>query len=132
MLGIKKQIIKNMIKLEVVKNDPGCLKIYVSQIKKADDEYKHYQIYAEKGIEMLKGITNLSVDYPNGVVTVNYDTKVVTANTIYKWLNKIVDLGVDYYDDLKPIWEGPGSDDQKVEMIWKKVQPILAVALKKL
>lgn len=132
MLGIKKQLIKSMIKLEVVKNIPGTLQIYVSQIKKADDEYKCYQIYAEKGIEMLNGITHLAVDYPKGIVTVNYDQNVVTAKKIYKWLNTIVDLGVDYYDDLKPIWEGPGTDDQKVEMIWKKVQPILTKALGKL
>lgn len=81
---------------------------------------------------MLNGITHLAVDYPKGIVTVNYDQNVVTAKKIYKWLNTIVDLGVDYYDDLKPIWEGPGTDDQKVEMIWKKVQPILTKALGKL
>ena len=38
MLGIKKQFIKNMIKLEVVGNAPGKLQIYVAQIKKIEDE----------------------------------------------------------------------------------------------
>ena len=35
MLGIKKQLIKSMIKLEVVGNAPGRLQVYVAQIKKA-------------------------------------------------------------------------------------------------
>lgn len=132
MLGIKKQLIKSMIKLEVVKNVPGNLQIYVSQIKKADDQYKCYQVYAEKGIELLNGITHLAVDYPKGIVTIEYDQNAVTAKKIYTWLNKIVDLGVDYYDDLKPIWEGEGTDDQKVELIWQKVKPVLVNALNKL
>ena len=132
MLGIKKQLIKSMIKLEVVGNAPGELQIYVAQIKKVEDEYKHYQIYAEQAIELLKGVQDLDTDYQKGVVTIKYDPKEVNAQQIYKWLQIIIDIGIDYYDDLKLIWEAEGDEDQKVEMIWQRMKPVLMKAMAKL
>lgn len=132
MLGIKKQLIKSMIKLEVVGNAPGELQIYVAQIKKVEDEYKHYQIYAEHAIELLKGVQDLDTDYQKGVVTIKYDPNEVNAQQIYKWLQIIIDIGIDYYDDLKLIWEAEGDEDQKVEMIWQRMKPVLMKAMAKL
>lgn len=132
MLGIKKQLIKSMIKLEVVGNAPGELQIYVAQIKKVEDEYKHYQIYAEHAIELLKGVQDLDTDYQKGVVTIKYDPNEVNAQQIYKWLQIIIDIGIDYYDDLKLMWEAEGDEDQKVEMIWQRMKPVLMKAMAKL
>ena len=132
MLGIKKQLIKSMIKLEVVGNAPGELQIYVAQIKKVEDEYKHYQIYAEHAIELLKGVQDLDTDYQKGVVTIKYDPNEVNAQQIYKWLQIILDIGIDYYDDLKLMWEAEGDEDQKVEMIWQRMKPVLMKAMAKL
>ena len=132
MLGIKKQLIKSMIKLEVVGNAPGELQIYVAQIKKVEDEYKHYQIYAEHAIELLKGVQDLDTDYQKGVVTIKYDSNEVNAQQIYKWLQIILDIGIDYYDDLKLMWEAEGDEDQKVEMIWQRMKPVLMKAMAKL
>ena len=132
MLGIKKQLIKSMIKLEVVGNAPGELQIYVAQIKKVEEEYKHYQIYAEHAIELLKGVQDLDTDYQKGVVTIKYDPNEVNAQQIYKWLQIIIDIGIDYYDDLKLIWEAEGDEDQKVEMIWQRMKPVLMKAMAKL
>ncbi|MBE6023038.1 MAG: hypothetical protein E7231_07370 [Cellulosilyticum sp.] len=132
MLGIKKQLIKSMIKLEVVGNTPGKLQIYVAQLKKIDDEYKHYQAYAENAISLLKGINDFDVDYQKGIVTINYDTSVVNAQQIYRWLQVIVDIGIDYYEELKSVWDKEGEDAQKVEEIWQRMRPILVAALAKI
>ena len=129
MLGIKKQLIKSMIKLEVVGNTPGKLQIYVAQIKKVEDEYKHYQAYAEHALSLLNGIEGLDVDYMKGVATIKYDPNVVNAQQIYKWLQLLVDIGVEYYEDVKPIWEKEGDEDQKVEEIWQRMKPILMSAV---
>ena len=59
MLGIKKQLIKSMIKLEVVGNAPGRLQVYVAQIKKVEDEYKHYEVYAKNAILLLNRCNNI-------------------------------------------------------------------------
>lgn len=132
MLGIKKQFIKSMIKLEVVGNAPGKLQIYVAQIKKIEDEYKHYEYYGKNAISLLKGVQDLEVDYQKGIVTIKYDSTKVNAQQIYKWLQVIVDIGVDYYDELKAIWEKEGDEDQKVEEIWQRMRPILVKALTKI
>lgn len=129
MLGIKKQLIKNMIKLEVVSNTPGKLKIYVAQLKKIDDDYKHYEFYAQNAIGLLKGIKDLDVDYMSGVATINYDPDIVNAQQIYRWLQVMIDIGIDYYDELKAIWQQEGDEDQKVEEIWQRIRPVLLKAL---
>lgn len=132
MLGIKKQLIKSMIKLEVVGNTPGKLQLYVAQIKKVEDEYKQYEYYAENALMLLKGVESLDVDYQKGVATIKYDPSVVTVQKIYKWIQAMIDLGIDYYDELKPMWEQEGDETQKVEAIWQKIKPILTTQLSKL
>lgn len=132
MLGIKKQFIKSMIKLEIVSNTPGKLQVYVAQIKKVEDEYKQYEYYAENAMLLLKGVESLDVDYQKGVATIKYDVGVVDVQRIYKWLQMMIDIGIDYYDELKPMWEKEGDEVQKVEGIWKKMKPVLLVQLAKL
>lgn len=132
MLGIKKQLIKSMIKLEVVGNTPGKLQIYVAQIKKVEDEYKQYEYYAENAILLLKGVQSLDVDYQKGVATIKYDPDVVNVQKIYRWLQVMIDLGIDYYEELKPMWEKEGDEAQKVEAIWQRIRPVLLVQLSKL
>ena len=132
MLGIKKQFIKSMIKLEVVGNAPGKLQIYVAQIKKIEDEYKQYEYYAKNAISLLNGVQDLDVDYEKGIINIKYDTSKVNAQQIYKWLQNIVDIGVDYYDELKAIWEKDEDEDQKVEEIWQRMRPVLTKALAKI
>ena len=132
MLGIKKQFIKSMIKLEVVGNAPGKLQIYVAQIKKIEDEYKHYEYYAQNAISLLNGVQDLDADYEKGIINIKYDTAKVNAQQIYKWLQVIVDIGVDYYDELKGIWEKDGDEAQKAEEIWQRMRPVLIKALAKI
>lgn len=131
MLGIKKQLIKSMIKLEVVGNTPGKLQVYIAQIKKIEEEYKHYEFYAKNAIALLDGVNDLLIDYQKGIATILYDTSKVNAQKIYRWLQVIVDIGVEYYDELKPIWEKEGDEDQKVEEIWQRMRTVLIKALNK-
>ena len=132
MLGIKKQFIKSMIKLEIVGNTPGKLQVYVAQIKKVEDEYKQYEYYAENAMRLLKGVESLDVDYQKGVATIKYDPNIADVQKIYRWLQAIIDIGINYYDELKAMWEGPGDETKKVEAIWQKMKPVLLVQLTKL
>lgn len=132
MLGIKKQFIKNMIKLEIVGNTPGKLQVYVAQIKKVENEYKQYEYYAENAMMLLTGVQSLDVDYQKGIATIKYDPSVVDVQKIYRWLQIMIDIGIDYYDELKPMWEKDGDESQKIETIWKKMKPVLLAQLAKL
>lgn len=132
MLGIKKKLIKSMIKLESVGNTPGKLQIYVAQIKKVEEEYKQYEYYAERALMLLNGVENLSVDYQKGVATIQYDSQVVSVQKVYKWVQMMIDIGIDYYDELKPMWEQEGEEAQKVEEIWQRIKPVIIAQLSKL
>ena len=132
MLGIKKQFIKNMIKLEVVSNTPGQLQIYIAQIKKIEDEYKAYEPYAQKAIKLLPGINTIDVDYEKGILTINYDPSQVTVQKVYSWLQVMIDVGIDYYDDIKAGWNKQGSEAEQVEKVWQKMQPVLLSQVSKI
>lgn len=125
MLGIKKQFIKNMIKLEVVSNTPGKLQIYVAQIKKVEEQYKIYEPYAQKGITLLPGVSGIGVDYDKGLLTINYDPNQVTVQKVYNWLQVMVDVGIDYYDEIKAGWNMQGNETENVEKVWQKMKPVL-------
>lgn len=133
MLGIKKQFIKNMIKLEIVSNAPGKLQLYIAQIKKIEDEYKFYEIYAENAMTLLKGVENLQIDYMKGIATVKYDPEKVSVQKVYKWIQRMIDIGIDYYDSLKEIWEKQPNVEEsvKINQIWNKMKPILEEEVRK-
>lgn len=131
MLGIKKQFIKNMIKLEVVGNTPGKLQLYIAQIKKVEDDYKKYEPYAESGLSILQGIDKLQVDYEHGIATLHYNTNLLTPQKVYRWLQVLIDVGLDYYDDLKATWDKNGDEAANVEAVWQKMQPVLVATVKK-
>ena len=132
MLGIKKQFIKSMIKLEVVSNTPGKLQVYVAQIKKVEDEYKSYEPYAKKAITLLPGINNIAVDYDKGILTINYDPNQLTVQKVYNWLQVMIDVGIDYYDEIKAGWNMQGNEAEQVEKVWQKMQPVLLSQLSKI
>lgn len=137
MFGIKKQLIKNAIKLEVVQSTPGKLVIYVAQIKKLEEEYKKYVPYAVEGIKFLEGIQNVTVDYEKGLINIKYDIDKVSPQKIYKWLNALVNRGVDEYENVKK--QFPKEDfetdklDETVEKIWQLVvKPALLSEVQKI
>lgn len=132
MLGIKKQFIKSMIKLEIVSNTPGKLQVYVAQIKKVENEYKQYEYYAENAMMLLTGVQSLDVDYQKGIATIKYDPNMVDVQKVYKWLQVMIDIGIDYYDELKQIWDKDAEESQKIEVIWQKMKPVLLSQLAKL
>lgn len=123
MFGLKKHIIKSMIKMDVVNNLPGKLEIYVAQISQIEDEYKAYQHFAVDAIKLLKGVQNVSVNYETGILSIAYDNNVVSAQKIYAWLDTIIDIAIDHKDFIKDNWE------KDVNMVWQKMQPILLKGL---
>lgn len=130
MFGLKKQFIKNMIKLEVVENIPDELKLYIAQVRQIEEDYKRHESYAEEAIKTLKGIEKVNVDYDKGVVTIKYDPKIVSVQRVYKWLQRMIDIGLDYYDELKGTWKTDGDQDQNVKVVWEKMKPVLEAQVK--
>lgn len=119
MFGLKKNLIKSMIKVETVSNKPGELKLYAKQISDVEDEYKVYEHFVLDALKMLGGIRTVNVDYDRGLVTIKYDENEVSADQIYHWIDILVDVSLDYKDFIKDNWE------KDVNMVWTKMKPIL-------
>ncbi len=119
MFGLKKNLIKSMIKVEIISNEPGELKLYAKQIADVDDEYKVYEHFVLDALKILGGIKKVNVDYDKALVTIMYNSSEVTAQQIYKWIDILVDISLDYKDFIKDNWEN------NVNIVWAKMKPIL-------
>ncbi len=126
MLGIKKSIIKSMFKYEVVGNKPGDLQISVPKLKKVEEEDKKYAIYGERALKYLDGVQDVKIDYAKGLVDVIYDITKTTGRKIYKWIEIVVDLTIDNYEDYKDIWSKENLTDEDIEKLWKIAEVFLA------
>lgn len=119
MFGLKKNLIKSMIKIETISNEPEELKLYAKQIADIEDEYKSYEHFVLDAIKILNGIKKVSVDYDRALVTITYNENEVSAGQIYKWIDILVDISLDNKDFIKDNWE------KDVNLVWAKLRPIL-------
>lgn len=119
MFGLKKNIIKSMIKIETVSSTPGELKLYAKQIADIDEEYKSYEHFVLDAIKVLEGITGVAVDYNQAIVTIKYNPNELDAAQIYKWIDILVDISLDNKEFIKDNWE------KDVNLVWAKLNPIL-------
>lgn len=119
MFGLKKHLIKSMIKIEVVENKPGILKLRTPQIIDLDEEYRVYDHFGVEAIKLLNGIETINVDYNSQIITITYNANVVTAPEIFKWIDIVIDVGLDYKDFIKDNWE------TKLDYVWDKMKGIL-------
>lgn len=119
MFGFKKNLIKSMIKIETISNEPGELKLYAKQITDIEDEYKNYEHFVLEAIQMLKGINKVNVDYDRGLVTIMYNESQVSAEEIYRWIDILIDISLDNKEFIKDNWE------KDVNLVWAKLRPTL-------
>lgn len=119
MFGLKKQFIKSFIKLEIVSNTPGELKLYIAQISQVEEPFKAYEHYGVTAVKLLLGIRDIKVNYDEATVTIKYNTDRLSAQQIYKWLETLIDITIENLDFIKKY----GETD--VEYVWNKMEPIL-------
>lgn len=115
-----------MFKYEVVGNKPGDLQISVPKLKKVEEEDKKYAIYGERALKYLDGVQDVKIDYAKGLVDVIYDITKTTGRKIYKWIEIVVDLTIDNYEDYKDIWSKENLTDEDIEKLWKIAEVFLA------
>ncbi|WP_054742727.1 heavy-metal-associated domain-containing protein [Cellulosilyticum ruminicola] len=119
MFGFKKNLIKSMIKIETISNDPGELKLYAKQIIDIEDEYRVYEHFILDAIKILKGINDVKVDYDRGLVTIKYNESLVAAEEIYRWIDILIDISLDNKEFIKD------NGEKDVNLVWAKLKPIL-------
>ena len=119
MFNLKKNIIKSMIKIDTISNQPGELKLFAKQVMEVDDEYKPYEHFAIQAIKKLDGITDVNVNYNDGIVTILYNNDKVLVDEIYKWIDMLIDITIDNKKFIQDNWEN------NTQMVWNTLNPIL-------
>lgn len=101
MNSIKKQVLKGFIKMNVLENLPGMLKIHIKDLNRVKKEIRMYDHYVIWAVKLLNGIKDVTLDYQKNTVTISYDQEVVKPQMIYKWLHVIIDVVIDNLDFIK-------------------------------
>lgn len=89
---IKKQWLKQLIKLTVIGQKPGSIKIRINKLSELDDAYKAYEKYIVETIYLLPGIQCITINYKKSSIEIEYDEQKTTSKNVYKGLQIILDL----------------------------------------
>ena len=105
MMSLKKQLIKNYLKLQVITNNPGKLHIRIGNLSKVDEQYKAFQDKVIELIKLLDGIQAIIPVYQTGDITILYDATKLTGKQVLKWSDVIVDTAIEKMNFISTYWE---------------------------
>ena len=109
-MSLKKQLIKNYIKMQLLSNMPGELHIKMANLSNLSKDYVEFAPYVYDAIKLLNGIKDIQVNFTTGEVVILY-SQVLQPEQIIRWINIIIDTAIDYMDFIAAEWE---SDRQQV------------------
>lgn len=121
---LKKQFIKSMIKLTVIENTPGLLKIHIAKVSELDKVYKMYDKYILEAVNLLTGVEAVSIDYEKSILVIQYEDKTVKPLRVYHWIQTILDTTIDHLDFIKKYGES------HTDYVTAKLKPVLQEQLK--
>lgn len=124
MFGLKKQLIKNLIKFNVIENSSGLLKIQIERLSEIDNQFKIYEKYAAEAVKLLNGVEKIDTDYDKNTVTISYDRNRVTAQKIYSWLQVILDVTLDNLEFIQKY------GDTHTEEVKQRIYEVLKLKVK--
>lgn len=105
MFDLKKYIIKHFTKIKVVHSIPGRIRLKLSNMTKLPKECKFYDNYLKGAITMIEGIEEVNFNYIIGTIIIKYNINKVYEIKILKWLDKIVEIGIDNFEFIQTYGE---------------------------
>ena len=119
MFGLKKQLIKSFIKLSVIENKPNSIKIRINRLEDLAPEYRIYEKEIIEAIQLLQGIEEVVVSFEEGIITIKYNDQKLSPQTIFYWLQLIIDVGLDNLEFIEKYAE------KDIERVRNYLRPIL-------
>ena len=92
---------------------PGRLRISFSKYHLLPKEALPYLHYVQDVLTMLPGVTGVTVNARIGTVLVLYDAQTTSSRQILRWVDIVVDTGLEVAKEIKP----EEIDEQKLEQI---------------
>ncbi|MEG0578641.1 MAG: hypothetical protein RR490_01860, partial [Niameybacter sp.] len=87
-MSLKKQLIKNYLKMQFISNMPGELKIKINNLTKLGPQYLEFAPYVYEFMKMKDGIQDIQPDFETGIVTISYSTS-MQPQEIIAWINTV-------------------------------------------
>lgn len=105
MNSFKKQLIKSFINIRLVSDKPGELIIQTNALAKIGEEVKDYDKQVEALALLLDGIQEVTADYRTNRITIKYDPSKLTNRKVLKWLEIMIDVGIDNLEIIQKYGE---------------------------
>ena len=110
---IEESFLRHYLKPSVTCNLPGRLRLAFAKYQLLPKEALPYLHYVQDVLTMLPGVTDVTVNARIGTVLVLYDAQTTGSRQILRWVDIVVDTGLEIAKELKP----EEIDEQKLEQI---------------
>jgi len=109
MINIREGILRCSLKPRVESDLPGRLRMLFPRYALLPDSARPYLHYVEDVLKMLPGVHTVRVNVRIGTVLVLYDQAICTTRQILRWVDIVVDTGIEIAHEM-------GNADAKDEM----------------
>ena len=101
MINIRDSILKRNLKPRVESNLPGRLRLLFPRYALLPDSARPYLHYVEDVLKLLPGVRTVRVNSRIGTVLVMYDQAICTVRQILRWVDIVVDTGIEIAQEMK-------------------------------
>lgn len=108
-MSLKKQLIKNYIKMQLISSTPGELHIKIGNLPNISKEYYEFAPYVYQFIKLQEGIQDIQANFSTGEVAIFY-SQTLQPQQVIMWINTVVDVAIDHMDFIADKWDTDRED----------------------
>jgi len=117
MISIRESILKCSLKPRVESDLPGRLRILFPRYSLLPDSVGPYLHYVEDVLKLLSGVHTVKVNARIGTVLVLYDQAICTTRQILRWVDIVVDTGIEIAHEME---DTKGKNETDIVSIVRK------------
>ena len=101
MINIHESILRCSLKPRVESDLPGRLRMLFPRYTLLPDSARPYLHYVEDVLKLLPGVQTVQINTRIGTVLVFYDRSVCTTRQILRWVDVVVDTGIEIAHEIE-------------------------------
>ena len=108
--------LRHCLKPRVECDLPGRLRMRFRHSEQLPKEALPYLHYVQDVLTMLPGVTDVTVNARIGTVLVLYDAQTIGIRQILRWVDIVVDTGLEIAKEIKP----EEADEKQLEQVMRR------------
>lgn len=105
MLNFENILKYNLSRIKVVHSLPGRVRIKVNNLNSVPDKYRKYDEEISRGMKILDGIDDVSINYVLGTILISYDTNKLYEKKVLSWVKEFAYICIDNSNNFKKYFE---------------------------